>query len=310
MKNEPDAGPVQLVHLAVDAEPKYLLGFPVVVAVTFDNSRNAWNHYGLPMIDLFTEGAVLELELEPVAEGKAMRTGSLPSDAWRATFDLGPGEVRRMTWDLTNIGIPMSPGVYRLALRLRFAGRESASAPVTVEFVQPPTDQAAEATRLRRLGQTSFDSGSWVPFLVDNWHTVELAPCLGAMARRQLSLHLFLHRSIYSSTATALLDASSLQALGGRVLGPEAGALEYEILNARGDFHARDALGQGEDLLGSLDRAGSGHYGQRGAAYRGLAAGKVNDRVLRLDVAAYQLVAPADKQHFLYPRQLFEKCRV
>ena len=243
MNSEPDAGPVQLVHLAVDAEPKYLLGFPVVVAVTFDNSRHTWNHYGLPMIDLFTEGAVLELELEPVAEGKAMRTGSLPSDAWRATFDLGPGEVRRMTWDLTNIGIPMDPGVYRLALRLRFAGRESASAPVTVEFVQPPSDQAAEATRLRRPGRTSFDSGSWVPFLLDNWTTVDLAPCLGAMARRQLALHLFLHRSIYSSTATALLDASSLRTLGGRILGPEAGALEYEILHARGDFHARDALG-------------------------------------------------------------------
>lgn len=45
MNSEPDAGPVQLVHLAVDAEPKYLLGFPVVVAVTFDNSRHTWNHY-------------------------------------------------------------------------------------------------------------------------------------------------------------------------------------------------------------------------------------------------------------------------
>jgi hypothetical protein len=236
MKNEPDAGPVQLVHLAVDAEPKYLLGFPVVVAVTFDNSRNAWNHYGLPMIDLFTEGAVLELELEPVAEGKAMRTGSLPSDAWRATFDLGPGEVRRMTWDLTNIGIPMSPGVYRLALRLRFAGRESASAPVTVEFVQPPTDQAAEATRLRRLGQTSFDSGSWVPFLVDNWHTVELAPCLGAMARRQLALHLFLHRSIYSSTATALLDASSLRSAWWPDPGSGGGSVGIRNLARSGRF--------------------------------------------------------------------------
>ena len=140
-------------------------------------------------------------------------------------------------WEVEEYGDPSS------ALRLRFAGRESASAPVTVEFVQPPSDQAAEATRLRRPGRTSFDSGSWVPFLLDNWTTVELAPCLGAMARRQLALHLFLHRSIYSSTATALLDASSLRTLGGRILGPEAGALEYEILHARGDFHARDALG-------------------------------------------------------------------
>ncbi len=69
-------------------------------------------------------------------------------------------------------------------------------------------------------------------------------------------------------------------------------------------------LGHGEGLLGAFHRAWSGHYGQLGAANRGVGSGKVDYRVLGFDLAADQLVGLADAQNFLHARQVFENRRL
>ncbi len=105
----------------------------------------------------------------------------------------------------------------------------------------PSADDAGEAARLRRLGRSPVDTGAWAPFLRDNWNTVKIQPSLGAEARRQLGLHLFLHRAVYGPEPVTAIDPSPLAAITEPSLAGEVGALRYELLAARNDPSARRA---------------------------------------------------------------------
>jgi hypothetical protein len=222
-----------LPKVHVEGEPRYLLGFPLVVAVTFDNSGSKVEFYSLPELDLAFSRGPLSLRLEPLRGGTLLVTQASPIDEDRMGMALAAGERRRMLLDLSNLASGLQPGRYQLTVSLRDQDYVRASDPVEVEFVVPSPTDATEATRLRRLGEAPLDTGAWAPFLLRNWNTVDVSPNLSAEARAQLALHLFLHRAIYGPQPIARLDPAPLRALRSPVVVPEARVLEYEALCAR-----------------------------------------------------------------------------
>ncbi len=234
----------RLPQILVEAESRYLLGFPLLMAVTFDNTSSTTEFVSLPELDLFFSRGPLSIRLEPIADGVLLTT--VPSELELPTNEMGlkPGEQKRMLFDLSNLVMSLQPGQYRLTLTLHVAGYTQASEPIVVEFVTPSTFDAMEATRLRRLGQSPTDTGAWAPFLRRNWNTVTVSGALTAAATQQLALHLFLHRAFYGPQGVAELETAPLKRMTGPVLAAEAAVLEFEILHARRDAVNRDKLYQ------------------------------------------------------------------
>lgn len=163
---------------------------------------------------------------------------------------LHPGEKKRMMLDLSNFGLDIQSGIYRLTLTIRINEYSRSSNSVEVEFVTPSLEDMLEATRLRRLGVSPTDTGAWAPFLTRNWNTVEVWSELSPDAARQLALHLFLHRAFYGPDGVGQVDLSALKTFEGTVISAEVPMLEFEIFNARNDAVARDRLGQ--EILSKL----------------------------------------------------------
>src|SRR5262249_19754906 len=129
----------------------------------------------------------------------------------------------------------------RLIVELHVTRYHRASRPVEIEFVAPPDQDAQEAARLRRLGNSPTDTGTWSPFLEKNWNTVKPG-ALSPEAQRQLALHLFLHRAIYAPEPLVKLDVAPLRATASPIWKPEAAVLEFEIRAARDHAAAERAL--------------------------------------------------------------------
>ena len=110
-----------------------------------------------------------------------------------------------------------------------------------IELAALADADAAEATRLRKLGRSPVDAGAWAPFLRDDWNTVTASPTLGAEARRALALHLFLHHAVYGPDKVAAIDPAPFAAITEPSLAGEVAALRYELL-AAGAGAVRDAM--------------------------------------------------------------------
>jgi hypothetical protein len=259
--SDPDPMP----KLALEAAPRYLIGFPLVVAVTYDNRSGQTDFFLLPDVNLLSAPWGIGLSLAPLSGGAAVeiRPGSSHEEIPHG-IGLKPGEARRMLLDLSSFGIALppestkaypnlgpsllQPGKYRLTVILRGAGSEetTSSNPVTVEIVEPEPADAMEATRLRGLGVHGFDSGGWQGFLASNWNAVVPSPSLSFEAQRQLALHLFLHRAFYGPEPVARLDEALLGRITEPSLAADVAAFRYEIHAARGAPDAKPML---DDLL-------------------------------------------------------------
>lgn len=219
----------QLPAVIVKAEQRYLLGFPLLVSVTFDNPPQGARFFDLPELDLFFSQGPIGVQLQPLRGGTVV--GFAPSDrrgsAGRMTLE--PGEQRQMLLDLSNFGLDLQPDSYRLTLTLKVGQYSTISQPVQLEFVKPSLTDEAEGVRLRKMGDSPTDTGAWAPFLKDNWNTVTVSPGLSTEARQQLGLHLFLHRALYGPDPVAKLDMISLQQITSRVLEAEGAVLQAEI---------------------------------------------------------------------------------
>jgi hypothetical protein len=246
-----DAGapaPEPLPKLTMEAAPRYLVGFPFVVAVTYENHLQDVEYYTLPDLSLWSAPWGIGLHLVPVGGGVPYDLEPSHSHGeFREGVPLREGETRRMLLDLSNFGIwlppgsslgpRIEPGTYRMTLILKDGGTTTSN-PVTVEIVEPDAADAAEAARLRRLGNKGFDNGGWKPFLTSNWTTVVPAPALSFEAQRQLAFYLFLHRAFYGPDPVAGLDESLLGRVTEPSLAADVAAARYEIHAAR---HAPDA---------------------------------------------------------------------
>ena len=220
---------LDLPAVVVKGESRYLIGFPLLVSVTFDNQSRETHFFDLPELDLFYQQGPMGLRLEPMRGGAPIAFGPSSYRGPAARTSLAPGEKRLMLLDLSNFGLDLMPGVYRLTLTLRVGAYSRDSDPIEVEFALPSPDDAQEAARLRRMGLSPTDTGAWAPFLKNNWNTVMVSPQLSRDGRRQLALHLFLHRALYGPTPVGRLDPAPLRQVTTPVLQGEVTALEWEI---------------------------------------------------------------------------------
>ncbi len=259
--------------LELAAGSRYFLGLPVVVSLTFRNQSSQAEFYRLPQVDLVrTRG--LGVILVPKASPDKPMTARfpLPEEGERG-FDLRPGEKRTVLCDLSNLGVSFSAGVYSLRVDLPPHDWASISNSVVVEFLALPKTDAEEAARLRRVAGTSPDTGAWGPFLSNNWNTVQLAPSFELAAKKQLALHLFLHRAWYGPAKVADIASAPLDVIDDRHLGAEVATLKYEILKAQGSSRAplvREVILRGAPgyawRLGAIDR-GDGLLAEGRRAY-------------------------------------------
>jgi hypothetical protein len=219
--------------VSLEAEPEYLLGFPMIVAVTYDNRASGTQFLNLPELMLWTTRGPFSLRFEPLQQGAALETRPYFPDIDEVGMLLDPGQTVRMPLDLSNVAAGLQAGRYRLTFTLYVGKQSRSSRPVELAIAAPSAVETAEAARLRRLGRAPIDTGAWAPFLTRNWNTVVPAPGLGAAAARQLRLHVLLHRAFYGPLGPREVDLSSVKALDGPVLEPEGRLLELEGQAAR-----------------------------------------------------------------------------
>lgn len=211
----------------------YLIGFPLLVAVTYDNTNGDMEFFGLPDLDLYSAPSRIGIDLVPVHGGSAVHIAPRRPEEAEGGTPLHIGESRRMTFDLSNFGISLVPGTYRLIVTLREGSLTLRSNEVSLELAAAKPDDEAEARRIRAATRTSMDTGAWGRFLASDHQTA--APKLSDEARRQLALHLFLHHALHSTEPIATLDEMALSSVGEPSLQSEVEALRYEILSARRD---------------------------------------------------------------------------
>jgi hypothetical protein len=227
----------------IQAAPRYFIGLPIVISVTWDNRSPEAEFLRMPPLNLlFMQGGRIHVELVPTGpEGAALETGFSAGEEGSPVVALGKLEKRQMVCDLANTGDHFEPGSYDLVLKVNGGGGWRSSNTVHTVLSNLTDRDAAEATRLRRLGDASFDTGAWAPFLTRNMNTVTVAPTLAPAARAQLALHLFLHRAMWTPGPLAKIDPSSLEAIAGANVDGEVAVLKYELAHARKDPAAATA---------------------------------------------------------------------
>jgi hypothetical protein len=237
----------KLPGVVLEAEPRYLLGLPMLVAVTYDNSGGATQYLTLPELTYWTSKGSFRLNFEPVGAGTPMTTAATPLEMDEKGMVLNPGEAVRMPLDLSNFVTGLKPGTYKLTFTLVDGPHARSSQPVAVLVEAPSAADLAVAERLRRMAKVPVDTGGWGPFLTRNWNTVAPVSGLSAQAQRQVRLHLFLHRAFYGPQGPGQLDLSPLKALDGAVQEPEGQILMLEGLAAAKG--AQTAQKQGNALV-------------------------------------------------------------
>jgi hypothetical protein len=236
---------VDIPQVVLEAEPKYLLGFPILVAVTFDNSFTQTQFLNLPEIWPWTTRGRFALTFEPVGQGRRFHLDPAPPEMEPGGLVLNPGQSTRQVLDLSNFTMGITPGKYRLTFTLYVGKHARDSKPVEINLLKAGEDESVEAARLRGLARPPTDTGAWAPFLTKNWNTVKPGSTLSPKALEQLRYHLFLHRAFYGPTDVAHLVPSATTKLTGPVLEPERALIEFEIAAAT---HPTAAMAAGNAL--------------------------------------------------------------
>ena len=241
---QPPHSGLEMPVIILETEKRYLLGFPIVIAVTFENTTEDVHFLDLPELGLLLTYAPIAIQMDPIGDGVSFGTQPSSEEMGVPSMTLDPGEKKRMALDLSNFGMNIQPGTYSLNLTISINEYSRRSNSVEVEFVMPSLEDMLEATRLRRLGVSPTDTGAWAPFLKRNWNTVEVSSELSPDAGRQLAMHLFLHRAFYGPDGVGQVELSALKAVDVPVISTEILVLEFEVFNASNDVIARDRLGQ------------------------------------------------------------------
>ena len=232
----------RLPAVEIAAAPRYFIGLPIVVSVTWDNRSAQADFFLMPGLDLtFTAGGDISVSLVPTgSDGARLETRFPKGEEHSPVVTLHAGQKRTMVCDLSNLGAGLHPGTYVLTLTLRQGASSRLSNQVRTELVSLDPAGTAEAQRLRQLGgvNPAHDTGAWAPFLTRNLNTVVASSALAPEARDQLALHLFMHRATWLPGTVAGLDSNPLDAIRAPQLAAEIAALKYEIAQARHDPHA------------------------------------------------------------------------
>jgi hypothetical protein len=213
---------------------RYLIGLPILVALTYENHSRDSDFYRLSTFDPTTTRANVRVLMEPLAGGQRLETGFAPEDE-PTGLSLLTGQSSRQLVDLSNLGVTFEPGVYRVSATLRLGRHSRSSNSIEMELAQPPSADLAEIVALRRMGQATRDTGAWAPFLTRNARPVSVSNSLSAASRELLLLHLFLHRAVYSQAPLSGVSLDALVAIKEPSLQAECAALRYELLASRQD---------------------------------------------------------------------------
>jgi hypothetical protein len=218
------------ITLTVAAEPHYLAGFPLLVAVELRNVSPGV-HRLLPYFGLFTVPGPVSFKLEGGGHEWTWKEKAPGMEGGPEGVDFGPGKAWWTLQDLGELHPDLPPGHYQLSATVLFPGHAATAAPVPIEIQAASAEDRAIATRLRATN----DAGkpSWQAFARENWSTPELDG-LSPGARQALAYYLYLHRAAYGPRAIAALDPQEPWQLGHGVLEAEAGVLRLEILRAAG----------------------------------------------------------------------------
>jgi hypothetical protein len=262
---ESDSIPVREVNPApsvfLEAFPEYLIGFPMVVAVTCWNKTEKSTFYNLPGCDLWeTVSPVGFTFITDDGRKTVLPTASTSArEGPPEGFKLAPGESRRMLFDLSSLNPPSTPGTYHLIATYKLNAGASVSEPVEIELIAPEPLDSAVSLQLR--GHNDVNEASWVNFIRNNWRTIyvtspppekkDVVPYVDAFrlsqrAKEVLAFHFFLHRAVYGPEKVGSLSAKQVEACAKGLLESEAKLLQLEILKARNDRSAKNLQ---EELL-------------------------------------------------------------
>jgi hypothetical protein len=224
----------------IAAAAHYYIGLPIIVSVTLINRSSITEFMRTTPLNLpFYGGGNVSVSLVPTDARGILVEARLPQpEDSDPVVMLHHNKKRRMVWDLSCLGVAFKPGRYALTLTIRIGSFMRKSNTVPIELVELREADAREATRLRKLGDATADTGEWGPFLRNNWNTVTPSPDFSPEARAQLALHLFLHRATWIPGGVASLDSTPLDAIHAPQLAGEVAVLKYEIQHARHDRHA------------------------------------------------------------------------
>lgn len=227
------ASSIEVPSLTLEAAPEYVIGLPLVVAVTVANRTTYCALTAFPECDVLSWSAPFTFVLD---DGQSrLSLGGGPSGEPPIGPPLGPGALRRMLFDLSALDPPLRPGSYALHAEVEAPDGTARSNVVRVDLAAPTLDEA----KLVALG-----SEGWIAFLGVNWRTIDV-PSASERAARQLALHLFVHRTIYARPSLAELPPTVPGVLRQGLFAPEAALFELELARAR---HAPDLARRADEL--------------------------------------------------------------
>lgn len=221
-------------QIVLHGAQRYLIGLPMLVALTYENHSKDSDFFSLSAFDPTTTRANLRVLMEPLTGGQRLETGFAPEDE-PTGFSLLTGQSSRQLLDLSNLGVRFEPGVYRLSAALRMGRHARSSNSIELEIAPPPSADLAGITALRQMGQAASDTGAWAPFLTRNPRAVAVPTSISAVSRELLLLHLFLHQAAYGQATLSGLSLEPLATIKEPSLQAECAALRYELLVSRHD---------------------------------------------------------------------------
>ncbi len=229
------AGPPGLALRSIDHDRRYVLGFPLHVAITVCADRPGTCIRRLPRASWAGNAGAIGVRLTRAGSGEeVVRTEPSPvviRELGTPVFLLSPGTCRRMLIDVSShLPSGLEPGHYTLAIVYEGPPDRVESSPVPIELAAPDLEEQRE---LQRLAPELARTGSW-----GRW--TSLPPDGGAPVEARvdpgdpLRFNRVLRYLMYGPESLCDVDPAVLDVLDG-VYAPEAHALRAELHAARGD---------------------------------------------------------------------------
>ncbi|KYF64764.1 hypothetical protein BE11_48865 [Sorangium cellulosum] len=235
-RNEGDpAGPPGLALRSLDHDRRYVLGFPLHVAITMCADQPGTCIRRLPRPSWAGNAGAIGIHLARAGTGEVVvRTEPSPivlPELGTPVFLLKPGACRRMLIDVSSyLPAGLAPGQYTLVIVYVGPPDRVESPPAPIELAAPGPEEQRE---LQRLAPELARAGSW-----GRW--TSLPPDGGAPVADRvepgdpLRFNWILRYLMYGPDSLCDVDPALLDVLDG-VYAPEAHALRAELHAARGD---------------------------------------------------------------------------
>ncbi|XXY48302.1 hypothetical protein WME91_50710 [Sorangium sp. So ce269] len=229
------AGPPGLALRSLDHDRRYVLGFPLHVAITVCADRPGACIRRLPRASWAGSAGAIGVRLARADTGEEVvwiePSGIVVRELGTPVFLLCPGACRRMLVDVSSY-LPAGIEPRHHALAVVYAGPPGRveSPPVPIELAAPSPEQRRE---LQRLAPEIARAGSW-----GRWTSLPPEggePAAGRIAPGDpLRFNRVLRYLMYGPEPLCDVDPALLDVLDG-VYEPEAHALRAELHAARGD---------------------------------------------------------------------------